>query len=618
MRKTHKLLLGLLIAAPIIFFYGGYLNMQPIKIQAKSIAKSNPLCLKVNESLPFAFQESLSLSDKSAKQWFKNDEPSVELLFYEGDNTRVMSWSFWDQKFKHSMIIEDSNIPLICSPRENYFDTFNMVSARPQTFFAGGKTWKIKKHHKVTQKLNKENGVIEVNIDNTVELGKNTQIKLLLNKSDVPYLPQYNWPGISPLNTQWEKLPTSATIEKCSVFDEKTNCGVQNIEYTLLEKSDNLRLISIYNGDAPSYERSAYYIREGQVVGVYTNNQYLLSHNGDYVVFIPDTNSGEELAHGNFGIHKKIIQLLEQWTNIQEMPTPLSYESSSDPSAPSSKKIVDQSHANSACRFGQSMSFPQNMRVYAAGGYKGVKGKYQFTDEPEDTGVFKVAVSEPNYPVALILGAHYPSVWDISRTPDTDIVAVIAMGGSKKIVVGLSPRTPVLLYGKECGGVYVGEENLSKISTIAQSIFNKPVERIVYSDGGNITFGHSSLLNNQSLMREPPKNLELFNIKVVRDYPAYGRKGINEYLNAGKIKLVSREFAEKWGKEQGFLDFFPFGEQYLITDQITIPEGLSGAHSVIFYLEKGAPYPRGDLGHSMLFDLNTMGCYGIGCKMLER
>jgi hypothetical protein len=45
----------------------------------------------------------------------------------------------------------------------------------------------------------------------------------------------------------------------------------------------------------------------------------------------------------------------------------------------------------------------------------------------------------------------------------------------------------------------------------------------------------------------------------------------------------------------------------------TLPAGLYGANSATFFVPKGVPRPTGKLGHSTLYDFNTMSCAGVGC-----
>ncbi len=57
---------------------------------------------------------------------------------------------------------------------------------------------------------------------------------------------------------------------------------------------------------------------------------------------------------------------------------------------------------------------------------------------------------------------------------------------------------------------------------------------------------------------------------------------------------------------------------YVIQRDLDIPAGLSGAQSVVFVLERGVPYPRGDAGHSVVLDQATGACMGAVCDMLLR
>jgi hypothetical protein len=45
-----------------------------------------------------------------------------------------------------------------------------------------------------------------------------------------------------------------------------------------------------------------------------------------------------------------------------------------------------------------------------------------------------------------------------------------------------------------------------------------------------------------------------------------------------------------------------------------LPPGLYGAHSATFFVPKGVPRPTGELGHSVLYDFNTLTCAGTFCE----
>lgn len=53
---------------------------------------------------------------------------------------------------------------------------------------------------------------------------------------------------------------------------------------------------------------------------------------------------------------------------------------------------------------------------------------------------------------------------------------------------------------------------------------------------------------------------------------------------------------------------------YVVRRAMTYPSGLYGAHAVTFVVPKGVPRPRGEPGHSAVYDFNTLSCVGPGCR----
>lgn len=103
-----------------------------------------------------------------------------------------------------------------------------------------------------------------------------------------------------------------------------------------------------------------------------------------------------------------------------------------------------------------------------------------------------------------------------------------------------------------------------------------------------------------------------------------GRAGLVEAIRAGRLRPGSRADLERWlaaarasGQSvdperlvDGVMDVF------VIEKDLTVPAGLSGAHAVIFVLDAGKPFPRGDLGHSLVLDVSSGGCIGLTCRMM--
>ncbi len=105
-----------------------------------------------------------------------------------------------------------------------------------------------------------------------------------------------------------------------------------------------------------------------------------------------------------------------------------------------------------------------------------------------------------------------------------------------------------------------------------------------------------------------------------------GEAGLVEGLRVGQLRLANgndfSRWALRWSEVNGrglpavFRERSGRESAYVIQKDFIIPEGLNGAHSVIFLLETKTPYPRGDPGHSMVLDLSTGACVGATCRTL--
>ncbi|GAA4796016.1 hypothetical protein [Lysobacter hankyongensis] len=105
-----------------------------------------------------------------------------------------------------------------------------------------------------------------------------------------------------------------------------------------------------------------------------------------------------------------------------------------------------------------------------------------------------------------------------------------------------------------------------------------------------------------------------------------GEAALVEALRAGQLRPATggdfSRWAQRWsqanrrGAPTGMQERAGFMKSYVIQREFTIPDGLNGAHAVIFLLDTGAPYPRGDSGHSVVLDLSTGACMGVTCGML--
>lgn len=106
-----------------------------------------------------------------------------------------------------------------------------------------------------------------------------------------------------------------------------------------------------------------------------------------------------------------------------------------------------------------------------------------------------------------------------------------------------------------------------------------------------------------------------------------GEAGLVEGLRTGQLRPANggdlSRWALRWSEVNGravpaaFRERSAFSKSYWIQKDFTIPEGLTGAHAVIFLLDvKTTPYPHGNPGHSAVLDLSTGACMGATCGML--
>ena len=88
----------------------------------------------------------------------------------------------------------------------------------------------------------------------------------------------------------------------------------------------------------------------------------------------------------------------------------------------------------------------------AAGALGGKAIDFQIDQSGNVSTQIDVAVNYPDKPVALMLGASVPTIWNIGWTAGTNIVAVFASGYNRQRVAGLKIDTPLLISSYEDEG----------------------------------------------------------------------------------------------------------------------------------------------------------------------
>ncbi len=104
-----------------------------------------------------------------------------------------------------------------------------------------------------------------------------------------------------------------------------------------------------------------------------------------------------------------------------------------------------------------------------------------------------------------------------------------------------------------------------------------------------------------------------------------GEAALVEAIRLGQLRPASgsdlSRWAMRWSEVNGrglpasFQERTGFMSSYVIQKDFTIPDGLTGAHAVIFLLDTRVPHPRGSPGHSVILDMSTGACMGVTCRM---
>jgi uncharacterized protein len=283
------------------------------------------------------------------------------------------------------------------------------------------------------------------------------------------------------------------------------------------------------------------------------------------------------------------------------------------------------------CDF-SNVEFSPNLIVYAGGAYSGYKTNLQIDQSGHQTTRFDVAVNSPDAPVALILGAYEPSIWNIKWTEKTNISAVYASGYHRQVVTGLPRNVPVITSSSretpKCrGNQYISPKKLGQINPLSKSLFEKKASLVTFAKEGKLGFGQAFNTKTQ-FFTNSESTIEDF---IDPSMPLAGKPGLEKLLSEGYLRKANKQDSNKWAEltakylkenlptksgktlESRYKPKF-FTSGYVILKNITIPAGLFGAHSTTFFLESGVSFPEGSLGHSNLYDFNTMKCHGTMCE----
>ncbi len=274
------------------------------------------------------------------------------------------------------------------------------------------------------------------------------------------------------------------------------------------------------------------------------------------------------------------------------------------------------------CSFNGTVIFPEDMEVMAAAVYGGKLLDFQIDQSGHEAHQVDVTVNSDK-PLALILAAYEPTIWNIGWTKNTKIVAVHLNGYHKQVAAGLPKEIPVLssntTYHGPCPKINDSLSNTEALIKTSFKLFGKTVAQRFMIKDGVVLIGNPVNEGNEIVTS---------NWKTIMNYqedksPLAGPLAIQDAVKQGFLRIPTEEDQKSLQKEMfknhpGEVAILPHAP-YLVVKDFTCPEGLYGAHSVSFIVPIGVNRPQGNCGHSDIYDLNrTPVCEGSHCVTNQR
>ena len=295
-------------------------------------------------------------------------------------------------------------------------------------------------------------------------------------------------------------------------------------------------------------------------------------------------------------------------------------ESAADIDAQSSG---ENSQALDGCVF-PGLMLPENYSVFSVGGYSGRELNVQIDSSGHMATQIdvKLSSSEPK-PVALVLGAYEPTIWNIEWTNSVQILAIVANGYHDQKIAGANASTSMLIStfdnGNPCGFRYRSRSLQSDLNGLSELIFDDPVRT-------HFDVGRDGVVRIRDGVIDDP----VFVTDIANTPASYflgqgqlaGLPALEYAVIQGQIRPATEEDAQRWfdlaiaSADSG--DVAPIirpqlYNAYVILKEYTFPSGLTGGNRATFFIPESIEVPEGDPGHSIIYNFNTMECSGALC-----
>ena len=265
--------------------------------------------------------------------------------------------------------------------------------------------------------------------------------------------------------------------------------------------------------------------------------------------------------------------------------------------------------------------------VLAAGNYGGKSLDYQIDDSGHQSTQIDLIVNYTNSPVALILAAYEPNIWNISRTEKTNIEAIYINGYHRQVIAGIDVKNiPIIIntYQNRCNnsGYYISDNTLGWINPVSREVFGREVDKVYLHENEKSPLG-------EIIIGETPSAQEKIIIDGVSpesyydlSVPLAGEAGLLDAIKKGILRKATTEDLKQLNdalkkcittdipptnvnKEEIYYNGRAFGP-YVVMSDFRYPAGLYGASSAMFIILEDISLPTGNPGHSTVYNLNNI------------
>jgi len=280
------------------------------------------------------------------------------------------------------------------------------------------------------------------------------------------------------------------------------------------------------------------------------------------------------------------------------------------------------------CKFNTVKS--ENSVIYAAGELSGRPLDFQIDQTGDMATQMDVTVHSPNKAVILMLGAYEPTIWNIKWSKQTNITAVVASGNHRQAIAGLAASVPTLISTQHgngpCGYFIVSERELKDLNNYSRKMFGRGIDKVFLAKRGRVHVGEN-LPPGTRLITSPAVTPRSY---YDQNAPLAGPAALKDAVRKGYLRRATQDDVWKWNdaiaekkKNEDIPPIHPNGQSkrfkvdvsiaYVVLKPFKLPAGMYGGNMAEFYVPKGVDLPSGELGHSTIYDFNTLTCSGSLC-----